>query len=670
MKIITIIVQIFLIYVLAIAEKYVKVTIQDEQDIHILYKQGFKFEDVKVKEKSDQPGHGRLRFVYNFENYYVTVRVSEGQIEKLQEIGYTVEEIIRSDIQDFIPLSTNEQTIPYQLGWPRSTYNGMSLYENSPTVADMNGDDKLDVSVTNAWGSFNPTVPPYVIVWQRNGTFLLGFPSALQPGILQSSADAGISAMGDIYGDDHLEIVCGDENGFLYAFDDQGLSLNGFPVHYGYYTGVFTPALADLNGDGKAEIIVISHNWDSPYGNAYLHVLTVTDNGPVERSGFPVSLEKGTGNSPAVGDLDGDGDFEIVVGTGGTTDLTIEAKIIAFSDSGQILPGFPWVVGKNSVGNSPTLFDLNSDGTLEILIRVKPDYNNINGIYALDYQGNLLPGFPFPIEYGNPTACVAVGDIDGDLIPEVAYGGVEAVDSAKVWVYALNGNLLPGYPAKVYRTWVDGSVAIADVDGDGVGDVVCGTNGTSSKPGMIRAFNYLGQEVNGFPLMPGNPILTSFETHPTLIDIDNDGDTEIFAGRVDQNVYCWDTPGVYDSLTAWQTFKGNAGRTGGQKISPTLVNLPSIGKNQMVPQEYRLTNYPNPFNPLTTIEFNLSRGEMVSLVVYNLSGEEIKKIVNYEMLQAGKHRYTFEAENLTTGVYFYQLKAESVLKTGKMVLLK
>jgi len=670
MKLITIMVHFFLIYAFAIAEEYVKVIIQNEQKIRSLYEQGFTFEDVRVKEKTDQQGNVRLQFMYNVENNFVTVQVSEVQIEKLQEIGYTIEKIIRPDNQDIVPPSTNEQAIPYQLGWPRTTYNGMSLYENSPTVADMNRDNKLDVSVTNAWGSFNPTVPPYVIVWQRNGTFLLGFPTALQPGILQSSGDGGISAMGDIYGDEHLEIVCGDENGFLYAFDDQGLSLNGFPIHYGYYTGVFTPALADLNGDGKAEIIVISHNWDSPYGNAYLHALIVTDNGPVEQSGFPISLEKGTGNSPAVGDLDGDGDFEIVVGTGGTTDLTVEAKIIAFSDSGQVLPGFPWIVGKNSVGNSPTLFDLNDDGTLEILIRVKPDYNDINGIYALDYQGNLLPGFPFPIEYGNPTACVAVGDIDGDLIPELAYGGVEAVDSAKVWVYALNGNLLPGYPAKVYRTWVDGSVAIADVDGDGVGDVVCGTNGTSSKPGMIRAFNYLGQEVNGFPLMPGNPILNSFETHPTLIDIDNDGDTEIFAGRVDQNVYCWDTPGVYDSLTARHTFKGNAERSGGQKISPVLVNLHTAAENQMVPQVYHLTNYPNPFNPLTIIEFSLVRDGVASLIIYNLSGEEILKIVDQRILRAGKHRYTFEAENLTSGVYFYQLRAEPVIKTGKMILLK
>jgi len=660
---------IYILFVPLYAQEYVKVVIREEPEILDLYQMGLTLIDVKIREKIDQQGNPRYQFRYNVENNFVTAQVSEAQFEKLQQAGYTVEKIIRTKPRHSDTPVMAEQTLPYQLGWPRTTYNGMSLYENSPTIADMNLDDKLDVSVTNAWGYFNPTVPPYVIVWQRNGTYLLGYPTALQPGILQSSADAGISAMGDIHGDEHLEVVCGDENGFLYAFDYQGLILNGFPVHYGYYTGVFTPALADLDGDGKDEILVISHDWDFPYANAYLHALTVTDNGPIERPGFPIFLEKGTDNSPAVGDLDGDGDFEIVVGTGGTNDLTIEAKIIAYSDSGQILPGFPWIVGKNSVGNSPTLFDLDNDGTLEILIRVKPDYNDINGIYALDYQGSLLPGFPYPIEYGNPTACVAVGDMDGDLIPELAYGGVEAVDSAKVWVYDLTGNTLPGYPVKVYRTWVDGSVAIADVDGDGLGDVVCGTNGTSSKPGMIRAFNHLGQEVNGFPLMPGNPILTSFETHPTLIDIDDDGDTEIFAGRVDQHVYCWDTPGVYDSLSSWQTYKGNAKRTGGQLSSPVLTSLKAGGENPMLLYDFHLSNYPNPFNPRTVISWQLSASSSVQLSIYDLGGKRVSVLVDEEK-PGGFHEVGFNASHLASGIYLCRLEVNGYAAVRKMVLVK
>ena len=670
MKLPSLIVIIHLLCSLSLSQYYAKISIGSEFEIQKLYELGFKFEDTKVRERTDIKGESHYQIIYNHENNFVTVLLSDTQLKILQEQDYKVKEIILQNQQLVNPIIAREQIIPYQLGWPRTVYNGMSLYENSPTVADMNLDNQLDVSVTNAWGSYNPTNPPYLIVWQKVGTYLLGFPTALQPGILQSSADAGISAMGDIYGDKKLEIVCGDENGYLYAFNHQGLILDGFPHHYGYYTGVFTPALEDFDRDGKLEIVVISHDWDSPYDNAYLHALKVTSNGPVELQGFPVALEKGASNSPAVGDLDGDGDVEIVVGTGGTTDLSIQAKIIAFSDSGEVLPGFPWIVGKNSVSNSPTLYDLDCNGTLEILIRVKPDYNNINGIYALDYQGNVVPGFPLPIDFGNPDACVAVGDMDGDDIPEIAYGGVEAVDSAKVWVYDLNGNLLSGYPVKVYRTWVDGSVAIADVDGDNLGDVVCGTNGTASKPGMIRAFNYQGQEVNGFPLMPGNPILNSFETHPTLVDIDGDGDTEIFAGRVDQNVYCWDTPGIYDSVKVWHTFKGNAKRTGGQVKSPLLVNIFSNQGNHLINGNYQILNYPNPFNALTKIRFRLNQSSQVTIRVYNVRGQMVNQILDDKRFETGDHSISFNAVDLPSGLYFYRIETQQWSETAKMVLMK
>ena len=654
-------------------EMTARVSVWSEKDVIKLHKMGLQILDARVQERVNSGGITHYKVSYNPENGFVAISTSGSTIDLLRESGYRLSNVqYQADQEHAIATTTLE--VPYQFGWPRTIYNGNSLYENSPTVADMDGDGNLDVSVTNAWGSYSPPNPPYVIVWKLNGTYLPGFPVPLQPGQVQSSADAGISAMGDIYGDEKLEIVCGDENGYLYAFTHDGSSLTGFPVYYGASVGVFTPALADMDNDGKMDIAVISHGWYSPYGNALLHLYKVTSNGPIEFPGYPIDLQRGASNSPAIGDIDGDGKREVVVATGGAADSSVLAKINVYSDSGQVMSGFPWIIGKNSAGNSPSLYDLDNDGTLEILIRVKPD-NNVNGIYAINHNGAIVEEFPFPITYGNSSACVAVGDMDGDNVPELAYGGVQAVDSGKVWVYDLSGSLLPGFPAKVFRTWVDGSVAIADIDGDGLGDVVCGTNGTVSKPGLICAFNHLGQMLPDFPLSPGNPIINSFETHPTLVDIDGDGDTEIFAGRTDKYVYGWDTQGIFDSMYAWTTFKGNAARTGGQLVSPYLVSIKDDISGNLVAQFDLAQNYPNPFNPSTNIRYRIpflggdEKGGLITLKVYDILGNEIATLIN-ENKPAGEYEVKFHASRLSSGIYLYRITANSFNRTRKMILMK
>lgn len=631
---------------------------------------GVTLEDARVCIRTSVDGSERSSVAWNAEKGFVTVRGSVEALRRLEALGYRLTDVRPAAEKIPAPAPERLDTIPYQFGWPRTIFNGLSLYENAPAVADMNNDGQLEISVTNAWGSYNPTNPPQLIVWRRTGAYLAGFPTPLQPGLFQSSADAGIAAMGDVTGDSRLEIVCGDENGYLYAFNPSGQALAGFPIFYGADIGVYTPALADLDGDGKCEIAVISHDWDYPYANAFLHVLKVSPTGAQELPGFPFNLQKGAENGPSIGDLEGDGELEIVVATGGLNDLTILARVIALTPSGEMKPGFPWVIGRNSAGNNPTLYDIDNNGTLEILIRCMPDSPNVNGIYAVDHLGRTLPGYPFPISYGNPSACVAVGDMTGDGIPELAYGGVEAVDSGKVWVYNLSGELLPGYPARVYRTWVDGSVAVADVDGDGFGDVVCGTNGVSSKPGVIRAFNRFGQEVSGFPLSPGNPVLNSFTTHPALVDIDGDGDTEIFAGRLDKYVYGWDTPGIFDSTRAWRMFKGNAARTGGQIRSPFAVG---VREEPDVAREYRLEqNYPNPFNGQTRIRYRVPDGDrdFVRLAVFDLLGRRVITAAA-EAGTGGAHEAVVDAAALPSGVYLYRLEGgPASLPARAMLLLK
>ncbi len=88
------------------------------------------------------------------------------------------------------------------------------------------------------------------------------------------------------------------------------------------------------------------------------------------------------------------------------------------------------------------------------------------------------------------------------------------------------------------------------------------------------------------------------------------------------------------------------------------------------PSEFALKqNYPNPFNPSTQIVFQLKEDVNVTLSVYDLLGREVATVVN-EPMKAGTHKITFDASDLSAGVYFYSLKAGSFSEMKKMTLIK
>ena len=100
---------------------------------------------------------------------------------------------------------------------------------------------------------------------------------------------------------------------------------------------------------------------------------------------------------------------------------------------------------------------------------------------------------------------------------------------------------------------------------------------------------------------------------------------------------------------------------------------PIIGVEEEItglPTEYSLSNaYPNPFNPTTTIEYSLPISGNVSLIVYNLLGQKVAKLLS-EPQQPGYHSVTWDASSMASGIYFYRLQAGDFVQTRKMVLLK
>lgn len=83
-----------------------------------------------------------------------------------------------------------------------------------------------------------------------------------------------------------------------------------------------------------------------------------------------------------------------------------------------------------------------------------------------------------------------------------------------------------------------------------------------------------------------------------------------------------------------------------------------------------LANYPNPFNPTTTIEFRTPAAGRVTLEVFNVLGQKVATLMNNEMVAAGKHSRSFDAKNLSSGMYIYRMTANGFVSQRKMMLVK
>ena len=82
-----------------------------------------------------------------------------------------------------------------------------------------------------------------------------------------------------------------------------------------------------------------------------------------------------------------------------------------------------------------------------------------------------------------------------------------------------------------------------------------------------------------------------------------------------------------------------------------------------------LQNYPNPFNPSTTFRYSIPTESKVVIKVYDILGNEIETLVSEE-IQTGTYELTWDAGNLSSGVYFYQIKAGVFVETKKMIVIK
>lgn len=184
--------------------------------------------------------------------------------------------------------------------------------------------------------------------------------------------------------------------------------------------------------------------------------------------------------------------------------------------------------------------------------------------------------------------------------------------------------------------------------------------------------NYNCHEINPIFIFSGNPIIPDGWIMSDPTDVRFLLSTEPFQLKKDEPVDIW---GVYvagrgiDSLDSITEMKKNT-----QSAIRFYKNFPvNEGRTppiEILPTQYKLyQNFPNPFNSGTRIRFDIPTTEFVKLKVYDITGREVATLIN-ETKIAGEYEVVLKSDNLSSGVYFYQITAGSFISTKKCLVIK
>ncbi|MBI4787808.1 MAG: VCBS repeat-containing protein [Chloroflexi bacterium] len=415
------------------------------------------------------------------------------------------------------------------------SYNtGVPIY-SSPACGDLNGDGNMAVVV--GLGNKGSEIGNGGVIAVEGATGALRWrfytmDYGVFPGTGLSSAVYSTPALGDLYGDGKLQVAFGGWDHNFYLLDPTGKMLWQYPTLDTIWS---SPAIADLDNDGILEIITgsdISANAQigTPNGG-YLYVFN--RDGTIRWRAYQDQVIY---SSPAIGDINGDGYPEIVVGTG---DYAVNAgkgyKVYAYNRNGNLLSGWP-VNTTGYVFSSPALADLNGDNKPEVIATSED-----GKIYAWNDSGTQL---------WSKSAVATFGGVPNPFVNSPI-----AADVGRC-TFSGASNSASGVPSFLFG--LTSEVGVVDSTGTQITDYP--GNGTSCTVTIWAEISVLENAV-------------------AVGNIDNDDALELVAAsgnRYDANrgyLYVWEVANANGAKLPWVMFRQNARRTGVYPRASVLSNI-------------------------------------------------------------------------------------------------